>query len=99
MYQRSADDRDKWTAFKTYNAQQNATLSDLEPSTSYVFKLRAEAAAGASPYSELSDSIKTLLPISQPGKPIATDVTHNCITLRWRKPEHGSHNVQCTKGI
>ena len=29
---------------------------------------------GSSLYSELSDPIETLLPISQPGKPIATDV-------------------------
>ena len=95
LYRRYADDTDNWAVFQTGDAQQNATLSDLDPKTAYVFKLRAESAAGPSPDSELSDPIETLLPISQPGKPIATDVTHNCITLRWLKPEHGSHNVQC----
>ena len=95
LYQRYADDTDNWAVFQTGDAQQNATLSDLDPKTAYVFKLRAESAAGPSPVSEVSDPIETLVPISQPGKPIATDVTHNCITLRWLKPEHGSHNVRC----
>ena len=94
LYRKYADDGVRWTVFQTYNAQQKATLSNLEPKTAYVFKLRAEFAAGASPYSELSDPIETLLPISQPGKPTATDVTHNCITLQWTKPKNGSRNVR-----
>ena len=60
FYRRSADGRDKWTAFQTYNAQQNATMSDLDQKTAYVFKLRAESATGPSPDSELSDPIRTL---------------------------------------
>ena len=95
FYRRYADDTGKWTAFRTFNVQRNAVLPNLDPKTAYVFKLRAESATlGSSPDGELSDPIETLLPISQPGKPIATDVTHDCITLRWLKPEHGSHDVQ-----
>ena len=94
FYQRPADDRDRWTAFQTYNAQQNATLSDLEPKTAYVFKLRAECAAGASPDSELSDPIETLVPVSQPGKPFATKVTHDSVTLKWERPKQGAQYLK-----
>ena len=63
LFRRSADDdRDNWTVLQTSNAQQKATLSNFDPKTAYVFKLRAESAAGPSPYSKVSDPIETLLP-------------------------------------
>ncbi len=31
---------------------------------------------------------------SQPGKPVATEVYHNCVLLTWAKPQNGSRNVQ-----
>ena len=94
LYRRSADNKDRWTAFQTCNAQQNATLSDLDPKTAYVFKLRAECVAGASPDSELSDSVRTLVPISQPGKPFATKVTHDSVTLMWERPKQGAQYLK-----
>ena len=30
---------------------------------------------------------------SQPGKPVATNVTHDSIQLEWTKPEQGAHNI------
>ena len=94
LYRNYDDGRERWTTFQTYNARQNATLSDLDPETAYVFKLRAECAAGASPYSELSDPIRTLVPVSQPGKPFATEVTHDSVTLKWERPKQGAQNLK-----
>ena len=94
LYRNYADDRERWTTFQTYNARQNATLSDLDPETAYVFKLRAESAAGPSPDSELSDPIRTLVPVSQPGKPFATKVTHDSVTLKWERPKQGAQNLK-----
>ena len=33
-------------------------------------------------------------PPSEPGKPSATSITHNCIQVNWSKPKYGSQNVQ-----
>ena len=44
--------------------------------------------------SELSDPIRTLVPVSQPGKPFATKVTHDSVTLMWEKPNQGAQNLK-----
>ena len=49
---------------------------------------------GVNPDSELSDSIRTLVPISQPGKPFATKVTHDSITLEWKRPKQGAQYLK-----
>ena len=90
FYQCSVDDPSvdsSWCTHKTSYPLETAKLSDLVPQTSYVFEVRAESTAGASQDSEISDCIETLLPISQPGKPRCSKVTHNSITLEWDKPE------------
>ena len=44
--------------------------------------------------SELSDSTLIHVPISQPGKPFATSVTHDSIILKWNRPEQGAQNLK-----
>ena len=83
----------KYKIYKTFRSQEYADLSGLTPQTVYTFKVRAESVAGPSPDSEPSDSIVTQLPVSQPGKPCALTVTHNCIVLTWDKPKHGAKSI------
>ena len=87
-------DSDDWNSYKLANQHVHVRLFGLVPKTAYVFKVRAESAAGPSPDSELSDCIETHLPISEPGKPTATRVTHNSITMKWDKPERGADIVE-----
>ena len=49
---------------------------------------------GVNPDSELSDSIRTLVPITQPGKPFATKVTHDSVTLEWKRPKQGAQYLK-----
>ena len=74
--------------------QECADLFQLTPKTTYIFTVRAESAAGSSPESDPSDLIETPLPISQPGKPCATEITHNSIELTWDEPVHGADTVK-----
>ena len=93
LYRRSDDLEGAWITYKKAISQENANLTGLAPKQIYTFKVRAESAAGHSPESELSDPIETLTLISQPGKPCASNVSHNCVNLKWDKPERGAHNI------
>ena len=85
----------QWNTKRTLVAVESIQFAVcLLPKTVYYFKVRAESATGPSPDSELSDPIETVSPISQPGKPIATKVTHDSIALMWKMPEHGADNVK-----
>ena len=95
IFYRVSSDSDDWNNYKLANQQEHFNLSNLLPKTAYVFKVRAESAAGPSPDSELSDPIETLLPISEPGKPTATRVTHNSVALQWDKPKQSADVVKC----
>ena len=96
FYQCSADDSvdSSWCTHNTPNALETAELSGLVPQTKYVFKVRAESTAGSSQDSKISDCFETLLPLSQPGKPSYSKVTHNSITLKWDKPKQGAETVE-----
>ena len=88
FYRHSFDGPHNWSTHTTSGPQMSAHLSGLVPKTQYVFKVRAESATGASSESEVSN-IETLSPIGQPGKPVASKVSHNCVTLKWSKPKRG----------
>ena len=93
LYRRSDDFKGAWITSKKSFSQENANLTGLAPKKIYTFKVRAESAAGPSPDSEVSDPIETLSSISQPGKPHASKVTHNCVMLQWDKPERSTHSI------
>ena len=84
----------QWDTERTPVAVESIQLGSLLSKTIYYFKVRAESATGPSPDSDLSDPIETVSPISQPGKPTATKVTHDSIALKWEKPEHGADDVK-----
>ena len=96
LYRSSCDDPNNWCAksCKDFSFQRCISIPNLVSKTSYIFKVRAESTAGPSPDSLLSDPIETLLPISQPGKPCASEVTHNSVILQWAKPERGADIVR-----
>ena len=76
----------------TNKSQTNCLVGNLNPKTIYHFKIRAETATNVSPDSTVSDSVETLLP--PPGKPYATNVTHNSLHLRWEKSQRGAESVR-----
>ena len=96
FYQSSDNPANKWSTFKTTSPLVMANVPDLVSNRIYIFKVRAEsAAAGSSPVSEASDSVKTVSPISQPGKPIGTSMNINSIAIEWSKPKQGDHLIRC----
>ena len=78
----------------TPHQQESIDLTELASDTVYKFMVRAESTAEASPESKVSDPFQTLLPISAPGKPRATFVTHKSIMLEWDKPKFGAKTVK-----
>ena len=93
-YQSVDDKSNDWIPQVTADAKDSSLLvTELTPSVLYHFKVVAISDAGVSSESELSDPIETLLP--PPGKPYATDVTYNSVTLMWSKPEHSEDKVIC----
>ena len=85
-YSASTDPPDKWQIHKTSTSEQHDTVDGLSPDTVYFFKVRAETTAGTTPESELSEAIMTQSSLPPPGKPYATDITHNAVTLEWNIP-------------
>ena len=86
----SADE--KWHQLKTNKSQTIFLVENLNPKTTYHFKIRAETATNVSPDSTASDSVETLLP--PPGRPYAANVTHNSLHLSWEKPQRGAESVR-----
>ena len=85
----------KWKTVQVARVQENTTIIDLFPKTSYIFRVQAHNSTGSSEKSEVSEIISTdaALP-SQPGQPRAIKVTHDQITLTWAKPECYTNQVQ-----
>ena len=96
MYCRMDDQSSQWQTSKTQGAQKFATVSGLTAKVVYRFKVRAECKVGVSPDSELSDPIATSPPSTQgsPGKPTATEVTHNSVHLNWPGPESNNEGIK-----
>ena len=97
---------DQWCTQTISGAEQQLLLSGLIPGATYCFKVKAETSVGCSPDSdvyktrlppsvrEIRDPNPSLFPISAPGKPIATFVTHKSIMLEWKKPKCGAYSVK-----
>ena len=71
-------------ALRHANVQEEATV--LEERLILGFK--------APSHSAVSDPIGTLVSISRPGKPFATKVTHDSVTLKWERPKQGAQNLK-----
>ena len=83
-----------WKTVKTKSAVEELIVGELEPNTSYIFKVHAESVDGPGKESETSHGIKTLVPIpSKPGQPKVVSVTHNSVNLKWTKPTQYSEYV------
>ena len=89
----------KWRIFETDGPSVTATVDQLMPSTSYIFKVVAQYGFGSSlklsAESEESVPIETLSEAcSEPGKPEATNITSSSITVTWCRPLHNAHLVK-----
>ena len=84
----------KWKKITTKSSEQSQLVSELSPQTKYIFKVRPELQDSIGAWSELSDPIETKAPLCQPGKPTASAVTSDSITVQWNKPEYGCENVE-----
>ena len=84
--------RDQWLC-STNTSSDSAMVSQLTPQTKYIFKVEPVCETGVGCESECSDVIVTK-PSSKPGKPFATFVGHDTVSLKWDKPEYGSECVE-----
>ena len=89
IYYRASHSKDEWIAQTTTDAQQKAIVTNLSSTTVYFFKVKAETGSESSPESVVSDPIETKkVMIAPPGKPCATNITHNSVSLNWTIPEN-----------
>ena len=91
LYHSKSDPPDQWFPQTTPDAEQQFVLSGLVPGTIYCLKVRAESTPGCS---QDSKECETTLPPNEPGKPHASNITHNSLRLTWKKPKHGAELVQ-----
>ena len=81
----SENESDKWLSKATN--KESMSLNGITPGNMYFFKVTAQSVAGSSPESEVGE---IRLPPEHPGKPYATNKTHNNLQLKWTKPKHGA---------
>ena len=95
LYCRMDDPSGEWLTTRTQDSQKEVTVSGLVANTVYSFKVRAECEAGHGHVSEINQITTSPLPIpSRPGKPNASEVSHNTIRVNWSHPENGAENVK-----
>ena len=94
IYYRASHSKDEWITETTTDAQPKAIVTNLSSTSVYLFKVKAETGSESSPESEVSDPIETKkVMIAPPGKPCATNITHNSVSLNWTIPEN--RNATC----
>ena len=98
-YRRMDDPSAQWQTQKSQGPQPVVTISGLTATAVYCFKVQAESEHGVGTPSDISDPISTSRPPlpGRPGKPIASDMTHNTIHLTWSGPEFGAESIKCYK--
>ena len=87
---------EQWTHLQTLAKLNHISITQLAPSTKYLFKVCAVCEAGNGPDSEMSDPIATSPPPApgKAGKPTATNVTHNSVELSWSCPVSGTQTIK-----
>ena len=98
FYRSRNEPPDKFSEHKTEIVEEKVTISQLLEETVYFFKVQPECHSGFGLESEVSEPIATKVAIpSKPGKPIASDITHDSVQIKWTKPEQGAHNISFYK--
>ena len=90
------DPAGQWHGQVFSNGNCSVHLDGLLPSTTYVFKVKAETniGKGAISESELSDPVKTLQLLSpRPGRPYATNVDYESFQINWEQPNYDRISV------
>ena len=82
----------QWIERKAKSSEESILVTQLSQNTTYFFKVHPECETVDAPESDISEPIKTKqLIYSKPGKPKASNITHNSIDLVWTKPESNAH--------
>ena len=94
LYRSTYDRPNHWMEQRAMTMKEEAAISQLSEKTTYVFVVEPKCEAGVGVESDFSEPITTKMIIpSKPGKPIATNVTHDSIQLEWTKPQQGAYNI------
>ena len=83
----------QWKEIKMDCAKESTVVSDLAAQTMYIFKVHAEFLED-SLVSDISEPIQTISVPVNPGKPTASNITHNSLELKWSKAEYGGQNME-----
>ena len=80
--------RKQWAIAETEDNSTVIRIDGLEPDTKYVFKIVGKCDSCNSKESDESDVITTKRAVcSAPGKPVACEVTHDKVSLKWPAPK------------
>ena len=98
FYHSTQDQLDRWSTCSAKPCcDEYATVSELQPQTSYVFKVLANGLSGFCQESAVSDPIETKVVVSPPGQPYPNQISRNSIQLKWDKPAVGAEMVMSYK--
>ena len=96
LYRRIGDPSSQWLTQNVQGAQEVTTVNGLASKALYCFRVRAHGENGVYSDSETSEQIATSpQPIlGKPGRPIATNVAHDSVQIKWSDPEPGGQDIK-----
>ena len=85
---RSKDDppNSEWKSQQTNGVVEQITISGLVPENQYYFKVQAVYNNAEGETSKVSEAINTKYILPSPGKPTASQITHDSLKLHWSEP-------------
>jgi hypothetical protein len=86
-------DLPQWKEIKLEKTKPFITVDNLAAQTKYSFRVQAQLKTGHIS-SDVSGPISTDPHPVPPGKPSASNVTHNSLVLEWSKPQYGGQSVE-----
>ncbi|XP_038044339.1 uncharacterized protein LOC119719099 [Patiria miniata] len=90
---RKSEPGSQWQKSCTKKADEELTIQNLQPLTSYQFQVVAVCPVGVSQAGEISDPCTTL-PVGPPAKVRKHAVSHTCVTIAWEPPAVRAKDVQ-----
>ena len=95
----AANLKNVWEEFEPVSGEKTSAEVSLNPAERYRFNVIADCGENGkslpSPLSDVCEMLKVdnAQPLSKPGKPSITSITHNSMTLTWDQPEYGSSYI------
>ena len=95
FYQDPTNQEQTWKEVKVDPIhKESVTVSSLAPCRKYSFQVHAKFKSGMDLPSESSDPVQTYPAPVPPGKPTASNVTHNSVQLKWSKAQCAGQNAE-----